>query len=207
VAIINSRLERSENGQVTFGYRHNRSQQLQRVTLPAQKFIHRFLLHVLPRGCAKVRYYGICSPACRAQLEQARTLLGPAQIAVTSPAAGDAVLNATACAGSASARHRPLPVSARAIVSGARVAAATQAAPMTINSPLPRTSFSPLATAAALLLLARQSVTALSRTALLSQFVKEWVLLRVPMARHCEAIVSRRSDPGRPLWLKPALRK
>ncbi|HEX9596913.1 MAG TPA: IS91 family transposase [Anaerolineales bacterium] len=75
VAISNSRLERFENGQVTFRYRDNRSQQLHRVTLPAQKFIHRFLLHVLPRGCAKVRYYGIWSPSCREQLEQARTLL------------------------------------------------------------------------------------------------------------------------------------
>ena len=95
VAITNSRLERFENGQVTFRYRHNRSQQLRRVTLPAQKFIQRFLLHVLPRGCAKVRYYGICSPACRAQLEQARTLLSPALIAATSPAAVDAVPNSS----------------------------------------------------------------------------------------------------------------
>jgi hypothetical protein len=78
VAISNSRLERFENGQVTFRYRDNRSQQLHRVTLPAQKFIHRFLLHVLPRGCAKVRYYGIWSPSCRAQLKQARLLLGAA---------------------------------------------------------------------------------------------------------------------------------
>jgi putative transposase len=75
VALSNSRLERWENGQVTFRYRDNHSQQLHRVTLPAQKFIHRFLLHVLPRGCAKVRYYGLWSPSCRAQLEQARTLL------------------------------------------------------------------------------------------------------------------------------------
>ena len=76
VAISNSRLERFENGEVTFRYRDNRSQQLLRVTLPVQKFIHRFLLHTLPRGCAKVRYYGIWSPTCRAQLEQARSLLG-----------------------------------------------------------------------------------------------------------------------------------
>jgi hypothetical protein len=75
VAISNSRLERFENGKVTFRYRDNRSQQLHRVTLTGEQFIHRFLLHVLPRGCAKVRYYGICSPTCRAQLQQARTLL------------------------------------------------------------------------------------------------------------------------------------
>ena len=89
-------------------YRDNRSQQLHRVTLPAQKFIHRFLLHTLPRGCAKVRYYGICSPACRAQLEQARALLGPARIAATTPAAVDAVLNSPLTKPAA-----PLPASAR----------------------------------------------------------------------------------------------
>ena len=75
VAISNSRLERFEQGQVTFRYRDNQSQQLHHLTLPAAKFIHRFMLHVLPRGCAKVRYYGICSPSCREQLAQARTLL------------------------------------------------------------------------------------------------------------------------------------
>jgi hypothetical protein len=80
VAISNSRLERFEDGQVTFRYRDNRSQQLHRVTLPAQKFIHRFLLHVLPRGCAKVRYYALWSPSCSAQLEQARTLLSAATV-------------------------------------------------------------------------------------------------------------------------------
>ncbi|CAN5496545.1 hypothetical protein BH20ACI3_BH20ACI3_42410 [soil metagenome] len=75
VAISNSRLESLENGEVTFRYRHNRSQQLRRVQLTGEEFIRRFLLHVLPRGCAKVRYYGICSPTCRPQLAQARTLL------------------------------------------------------------------------------------------------------------------------------------
>src|SRR5258705_10538038 len=108
VAISNSRLERFENGQVTFRYRDNRSQQLRRVTLPAQKFIHRFLLHVLPRGCAKGRYYGLCSPACRAQLEQARTLLRPAKLAATSPAAVAAVPNSPLPAPAA-----PLPATPR----------------------------------------------------------------------------------------------
>lgn len=75
VALSNSRLERFENGQVTFRYRDNHSQQLHRVTLPAEEFIRRFLLHTLPRSFAKVRYYGLFSPAARTQLEQARTLL------------------------------------------------------------------------------------------------------------------------------------
>lgn len=84
VAISNSRLERIENGAVTFRYRDNRNQQLHRVTVTGEEFIRRFLLHTLPRGCAKVRYYGSWSPACRPQLEQARTLLGAAS--ATNPA-------------------------------------------------------------------------------------------------------------------------
>jgi Putative transposase/Transposase zinc-binding domain len=75
IAISNSRLERIENGQVTFRYRDNRSQQMGRVTLPGIEFLRRFLQHVLPRGCAKVRYYGSWSSSCREQLAQARALL------------------------------------------------------------------------------------------------------------------------------------
>jgi hypothetical protein len=104
VAISNSRLERFENGQVTFRYRDNRSQQLRRVTLPAQKFIHRFLLHVLPRGCAKVRYYGIWSPSCRAQLEQARLLLGAATTTAALDSTPDSLLTEPAAPAPATAR-------------------------------------------------------------------------------------------------------
>jgi hypothetical protein len=75
IAISNSRLEQIDHGQVTFRYRDNHSQQLCRVTLPAVEFIGRFVQHVLPPGCAKVRYFGIWSNSCRKQLEQARALL------------------------------------------------------------------------------------------------------------------------------------
>ena len=75
VALNNSRLERFENGQVTFRYRDNRTRQLRHLTLCAEEFIRRFLLHTLPRSFAKVRYYGLFSPAARSQLEHARTLL------------------------------------------------------------------------------------------------------------------------------------
>ncbi len=88
VAINNSRLEKIENGQVTFRYRDNRSQQIRRVTLSPIEFIGRFLQHVLPQGCAKVRYYGICSPSNKDKLHQARSLLAtpsPA-LSVDSPA-------------------------------------------------------------------------------------------------------------------------
>ena len=51
------------------------------MTLPAEGFIRRFLLHVLPKGCAKVRYYGIWSGSCRKRLGQARPLLAAAPLA------------------------------------------------------------------------------------------------------------------------------
>lgn len=75
IAITNSRLESIDNGQVRFHYRDNRTQQIRHVTLPSHEFLGRFLQHVLPRGCAKVRYYGIWSPSRRPQLERARDLL------------------------------------------------------------------------------------------------------------------------------------
>ena len=86
VAPANSRLERIEDGQVTFRYRDNRTQHVRRVTLSGVEFLQRFLQHVLPRGYTKVRYYGIWSPTCRHQLEQARALLAVSPPAPTEPA-------------------------------------------------------------------------------------------------------------------------
>jgi len=86
VAIANSALERIQDGHITFRYRDNRTQHLRRVTLSSVEFLQRFLQHVLPRGCMKVRYYGIWSPTCRRQLDQARTLLTVLPPAPTEPA-------------------------------------------------------------------------------------------------------------------------
>ena len=85
VAIANSRLERIEDGHVTFRYRDNRTQHVRRVTLSGVEFLQRFLQHVLPRGCMKVRYYGIWSPTCRRQLDQARASLTVPLPAPTAP--------------------------------------------------------------------------------------------------------------------------
>ena len=75
VAISNSRLERIQDGQVTFRYRDNHTQRSRRATLPAMEFIGRFLQHVLPPGRTKLRYYGLWSNSCGRQLEPARALL------------------------------------------------------------------------------------------------------------------------------------
>jgi hypothetical protein len=74
VAISNSRLESLQDGQVTFRYRDNRTQQMRRVSLPPEEFIRRFLQHVLPQGFQKVRHYGLgaANQADRRQLARAQ---------------------------------------------------------------------------------------------------------------------------------------
>jgi hypothetical protein len=78
IAMVNSRLERFENGQVTFRYRDGRTGLLRRCTLDAVAFLDRFLQHVLPHGFTKVRHYGLFSPSRRDLLARAREqLLAP----------------------------------------------------------------------------------------------------------------------------------
>jgi hypothetical protein len=76
VALSNNRLESVVNDQVTFRYRVRDSKKTKRCTLPAERFIGRFLQHVLPKGFVKVRYFGFFSPSRRAVLAEARALLG-----------------------------------------------------------------------------------------------------------------------------------
>jgi hypothetical protein len=89
VALTNHRLERFTNNQVTFSYTHARTGQSRRVTLPAERFLARFLQHVLPRGFPKVRSYGLLSPGCKPALEGARSLLQRHAVAVRGTSAPD----------------------------------------------------------------------------------------------------------------------
>jgi len=78
VAISNNRLLDIENDQVRFrwkDYRHG--DQSKTMTLSADEFIRRFLLHVLPDGFQRIRYYGFLGNRYRREkLEQCRRLLG-----------------------------------------------------------------------------------------------------------------------------------
>jgi hypothetical protein len=76
VAITNNRIEKLENGQVSFRFKNSDTNQWQTVTLPVFDFIHRFLQHVLPKGFVKIRYYGFLSPNKRNLLTVAKYLLG-----------------------------------------------------------------------------------------------------------------------------------
>lgn len=60
VAISNGRIESCEGGTVKFSYRDARDGDRPKVcTLAADEFIRRFLMHVLPKGFAKIRHFGI----------------------------------------------------------------------------------------------------------------------------------------------------
>ena len=59
VAISNNRLLDIEAGKVTFRWKDYRDGNTQKtMTLAAEEFIRRFLLHVLPAGLKRIRYYG-----------------------------------------------------------------------------------------------------------------------------------------------------
>ena len=78
VAISNNRILNIEDGQVTFRYKDYRhGSQQKTMTLSADEFIRRFLLHVLPAGFHRIRYYGFLGNRYRKEkLQQCRHLLG-----------------------------------------------------------------------------------------------------------------------------------
>lgn len=73
VAISNDRIQHIENGRVTFGWKDYRSGGRRKtMTLSAEEFIRRFLLHVLPNGFCKIRYYGLFASRSRSFLKKCR---------------------------------------------------------------------------------------------------------------------------------------
>jgi uncharacterized protein (UPF0212 family) len=73
VAISNKRIIRFENQKVTFSYKDSKGK-WHTQTLQAEKFISRFLQHVLPKGFVKVRYYGFLSSRKRHLLNSIKEL-------------------------------------------------------------------------------------------------------------------------------------
>jgi hypothetical protein len=59
VAISNNRIICIDNGKVTFTYKDRQKEdEIKKMILDADEFIRRFLLHVLPKGLIKIRYFG-----------------------------------------------------------------------------------------------------------------------------------------------------
>src|SRR5881296_3488448 len=87
VAIANERLVFVGNGEVRFRWKdyadHHR---LKLMTLAAEEFLRRFLLHVVPPGFMRIRHFGLLANRHRAaKLAQCRALLGTVPPPTTPP--------------------------------------------------------------------------------------------------------------------------
>jgi hypothetical protein len=89
VAISNNRLVSIHNGKVRFRWKDYRDGNRQKtMTLAGGEFIRRFLIHVLPDGFHRIRYYGFLGNCHRARkLARCRELLGMAPAASADPPA------------------------------------------------------------------------------------------------------------------------
>jgi hypothetical protein len=78
IAIAKHRLLEVRDGRVRCTYRHRRQgHQGQTMTLEAQEFLRRFLLHIVPHGFQRLRHVGFLANRCKARaLRQCRYLLG-----------------------------------------------------------------------------------------------------------------------------------
>ena len=78
VAISNDRLQELKDGKVSFTYKDYKNENRPKVmTLTADEFLRRFLLHVLPDGFQRIRHYGLLGNRHRAKnLARCRALLG-----------------------------------------------------------------------------------------------------------------------------------
>ena len=62
IAISNERIIDIENGNITFEYKdYKDNSKLKKLTISAEEFIRRFLIHVLPNHFTKIKHYGLLS--------------------------------------------------------------------------------------------------------------------------------------------------
>jgi hypothetical protein len=127
IAISNRRLIALDENGVTFNYKDYRADGRTRykvMTLTTSEFIRRFLIHVLPKGFHRIRYYGLLAKSsCAENLARARQLLaipkpqvltdndgGPTQPSTTAhpcPCCGGRMIIIEAFAPGCQPHHRP----------------------------------------------------------------------------------------------------
>ena len=93
VAISNHRLIRLADGQVTFRWKdYAHGNKKRKMTVSANEFLRRFMLHVLPKGFVRIRFFGFLAHRRRALLPHCQQLLNmqpppPSPAAMTQPVA------------------------------------------------------------------------------------------------------------------------
>lgn len=88
VAISNARLISLQAERVRFHHKdYADGATMKQMTLTAEEFIRRFLLHVLPKGFVRIRHDGLlASPHVQTKLQRCQWLLGPAPSTPTAAA-------------------------------------------------------------------------------------------------------------------------
>lgn len=81
VAISNNRIANVENGMVTFTYRDRKNADVRKtMTVKAEEFIRRFLLHVLPQGFVRIRHFGFLANRYKKEtIQRCRELIDDSQ--------------------------------------------------------------------------------------------------------------------------------
>lgn len=79
VAITNNQILSIEGGVVTFNYRDRTDEnKVKEITIKAAEFIRRYLLHILPNGFMKIRYFGFLAHTNKkASIPLLRQLINP----------------------------------------------------------------------------------------------------------------------------------
>jgi len=77
VAISNARILSMNKTHVTFRCKNSNEKRWQTIHLPGEEFLRRFVMHVLPRGFHKVRYYGLWHHSKRETRTRICFLLAP----------------------------------------------------------------------------------------------------------------------------------
>jgi len=78
VAIANHRIAKVQDGLVTFRYRDRADgDKCKQMTICAQEFIRRFLLHVIPESYKRIRHFGLFANRCKSKdLARCREIFG-----------------------------------------------------------------------------------------------------------------------------------
>ena len=92
IAITNRRIKALKNGKVHFTWKDYRTGLYREMKLGLDEFIRRFLLHILPKGFFKVRYYGMFSSRYRKEnIEIAKQHLDDEQVLAQREAIEDGI--------------------------------------------------------------------------------------------------------------------
>jgi predicted Zn-ribbon and HTH transcriptional regulator len=78
VAISNERIKSIDNGLITFEYKdYKDNSKIKIMTITAEEFIRRFLMHVLPKSFTKINHYGLLANRCKKSIiKLCRILIG-----------------------------------------------------------------------------------------------------------------------------------